>query len=91
MYLKQYLKLEGHFILISAFILTSMLFAQQGSAKSENGSHIDNEDFVIVNGNENRFPLILSDAKSFFSEAIIADHHGDSLDCLLYTSPSPRD
>ena len=82
MYLKQYFKLEGHIILLSILLLTTVLFAQQGSAKSENGSHIDNEDFVNVNGNENRFPLILSDAKSLFSEAIIADHHGDSLEVL---------
>ena len=82
MYLKQYLKLEEHIILLSILLLTTVLFAQQGSAKSENGFHVDNEDFVNVNGNENRFPLILSDAKSLFSEAIIADHHGDSLEVL---------
>ena len=80
MYLKQYLKLEGQIILLSLLLLTTVLFAQQGSAKAGNGSHIDNEDFVNVN--ENRFPLILSDAKSLFSEAIIADHHGDSLEVL---------
>ncbi|MFQ6675405.1 MAG: LysM peptidoglycan-binding domain-containing protein [Fidelibacterota bacterium] len=30
----------------------------------------------------NRFPLILSDAKTLFAEAVIADHHGDTLEVL---------
>ena len=82
MYPKQYFKLEGHFILLSALLLTALLCAQEGTSNVASGSRIDNEDFVNVNGNENRFPLILSDAKSLFSEAIIADHHGDSLEVL---------
>ncbi len=78
MYLKQYHKLEGHFMLLSALLLTTMLFAQQGSNQGgERFPILIMKILLNVNGNENRFPLILSDAKSLFSEAIIADHHGD--------------
>ena len=36
----------------------------------------------LLDQGTNRFPLILADAKSLFAEAVIADHHGDTLEVI---------
>ena len=75
MYPKQYKNLKNFFISISIF--GGFLISDSLDIKTNELS------FSEFQGIDNRFPLILSDAKSFFSEAIIADHHGDSLEVLF--------
>lgn len=40
------------------------------------------EDTTVLQDGPNRFPLILADAKSLFAEAVVADHHGDTLEVI---------
>lgn len=40
------------------------------------------DDTTLLHSGPNRFPLILADAKSLFSEAVIADFHGDTLEVI---------
>ena len=75
MYLKQYKYLS--------FFLILFVFFQEFLFSDSTNTNNDEISFEEFQGIDNRFPLILSDAKSFFSEAIIADHHGDSLEVLF--------
>jgi len=75
MRLKQYKNLKNFLISISFF--GGFLISDSLDIKTDELSLSE------FQGMDNRFPLILSDAKSFFSEAIIADHHGDSLEVLF--------
>ncbi|MEE2877282.1 MAG: LysM peptidoglycan-binding domain-containing protein [Candidatus Neomarinimicrobiota bacterium] len=80
-YLKQYFKIKGHLLWLPLFAV-ALLRGQESTTKPVNDSESNDIEYAATNGVEDRFPLILSDAKSFFSEAIIADHHGDSLEVL---------
>ncbi len=80
-YLKQYFKIGGRLLWLP-FLLTPLLRGQEAPPEPTNGSRSNDIEYAASNGVEDRFPLILGDAKSFFSEAIIADHHGDSLEVL---------
>ena len=75
MYLKQYKYLS--------FFLILFVFFQEFLFSDSTNTNNDEISFEEFQGIDNRFPLILSDAKSFFSESIIADHHGDSLEVLF--------
>ena len=79
-YLKQYIKLWFPINYIPFFLGVQLLFGQDAISGSKNNSN--SNEYVSIDELENRFPIILADAKSFFSEAIIADHHGDSLEVL---------
>ncbi|MFQ6616136.1 MAG: LysM peptidoglycan-binding domain-containing protein [Fidelibacterota bacterium] len=62
--------------------VTALLFlslAVASGARPDSSS--TEQDEPLLEG-ANRFPLILSDAKAFFAEALIADHHGDTLEVL---------
>ena len=80
-YLKQYFKIGRHLLWLPLLAL-AVLQGQEESPKPADGSQINDAEYAASSGMEDRFPLILADAKSFFSEAIIADHHGDSLEVL---------
>ncbi|MEE9166759.1 MAG: LysM peptidoglycan-binding domain-containing protein [Candidatus Neomarinimicrobiota bacterium] len=45
-------------------------------------SQLDDQGAVSQDSGPNRFPLILSDAKGLLGEAMIADHHGDTLEVI---------
>lgn len=46
------------------------------------GIAADSAEVTPLESGPNRFPLILSDAKSLLAEAMIADHHGDTLEVI---------
>ena len=79
-YLKEYIKLWFPINYIPFFLGVQLIFGQDAISGSKNNSN--SNEYVSIDELENRFPIILADAKSFFSEAIIADHHGDSLEVL---------
>ncbi len=82
-YLKEYIKLCLRINCIPLLLGGYLLFGQDVGLNSKNNSdNVNANEYASINEIENRFPLILADAKSFFSEAIIADHHGDSLEVL---------
>jgi len=82
-YLKEYIKLCLRINCIPLLLGGYLLFGQDVGLNSKNNSdNVNANEYASINEIENRFPLILADAKRFFSEAIIADHHGDSLEVL---------
>lgn len=62
--------------------IVALLIALPGgtSAHRADSSSTGPEELVLEGAN--RFPLILSDAKALFAEAVIADHHGDTVEVL---------
>jgi len=67
------------------FILAGLIFCtslfSQDKAGEEALSSVKGDSISLREG-PNRFPLILSDAKSLFAEAVIADHQGDTLEVM---------
>lgn len=82
MYLKQYLKLNTSSPIVALLLATSLVVGQDVPPQATDAAANGEADFAAPDGTVNTFPHILSDAKSLFSEAIIADHHGDSLEVL---------
>lgn len=62
-------------------VITVLLLLLVGISGAPPDSSSTDQDELLLDGT-NRFPLILSDAKTFFAEAMIADHHGDTLEVL---------
>ncbi|MFQ6673959.1 MAG: lytic transglycosylase domain-containing protein, partial [Fidelibacterota bacterium] len=61
-------------------VLAGSLRLQEEEGEAGDSTTGDSGD--LLHGGANRFPLILSDAKNLFAEAIIADHQGDTLEVL---------
>ena len=88
LYGKEILQQVGVAIVVSASVCLAAFpqgdaaFDTVGTGETGVGS-----DLIPLNENGslngvNRFPLILSDVKSLYAEAMIADQHGDSLEVI---------
>ena len=88
LYGKEILQQVGVAIVVSASVCLAAF--HQGDAASDTvgtGETGVGSDLIPLNENGslngvNRFPLILSDVKSLYAEAMIADQHGDSLEVI---------
>jgi len=73
-------------ILIILFSSKITLFAQNDQFSRNNDNAIDNSKKINIDDSRNRFPEILHDVKILLSEALIADHHLDTLEVIYNLS-----
>ena len=73
-------------ILIILFSSKITLFAQNDQFSGNNNNAIDNSKKINIDDSRNRFPEILHDVKILLSEALIADHHLDTLEVIYNLS-----
>jgi hypothetical protein len=76
----------GALILIILFSSKITLFAQNDQFSRNNDNAIDNSKKINIDDSRNRFPEILHDVKILLSEALIADHHLDTLEVIYNLS-----
>ena len=65
------------------FLRVIILAVLNSSVTAPAQDGVDEEDSTSLQAGLNRFPLILTDAKSLFAEAVIADHYGDTLEVIF--------
>ena len=73
-------------ILIILFSSKITLFAQNDQFSGNNDNAINNSKKINIDDSRNRFPEILHDVKILLSEALIADHHLDTLEVIYNLS-----